>query len=369
MNALVQLPLQEQFQQESAPSLVYLALSGVRQAHPHLGLQHWSRLLATSEGELQASRLGQENIHALEDVFSLLYQLSSLEEVEVTSFNDGGQVSYLGSFSAPELCLQDPSQLGLKFTSGSQEISFFLEDWYWGCALEEEDAQGEQQWSLQFFDREGKRFLKIAAVAGTALNAWMTLVETFSRSQQQLVRPLFATRTETRTQASTLNPDSFCQAWRQLGSPSQVNQLLNQQGINYRQAVELLEPRLARSVSIDSLESLLAAQQQLGGCGCKSRGLRLDFYTPGSVQGCRGYLRATRLERQEWQLAYCGGRIDLNPAQLGEAFLVRTPKGQGWMTSLDIFSDTGQLVLQVREDSDPEAAENLLVRNLFTRLQ
>lgn len=366
MNALVELP---SYFKPSSP-IVYQALVGVRQAHPRLGLQGWSRLLSTSEGELQASRLGQESVWPLQDVFSLLYLLPSLGEVQLLTFNELGWAKYQGQFSAPDLCLDDPHQLGLQFVTQHLELKLLLENWYWGCLVIEENAQGATEKSLQFFNRQGQRFAKIQALDCSDHPAWWGLQEAFKGiGAVNPSRPLFS---DADVQTFNARPpedvSGFQLEWRRMTDPNQVTYLLERHKTSYLTGLQSLGPKLARQVSLSALTELLTETVLLPARRSKPS-LKLAFYTNACVHACRGALEPPRLKHKDVCIGYPAGCLHFNPQLLEEAWVVRKPQGDGWVSSLELFADAGQRVFQVSEDKSPLESENLVLRQLFNALQ
>jgi len=362
MNAWVELS-----PQVSSPNLVYQAFVGVRQAQPHLGLKGWSRLLATSEGELQASRLGQEDVRSLADTFSLLYQLAGLGELEICTFNDAGWAKYRGRFAPPDLCLENPHYLGLEFRANHLRLQLNMDQWYWGCAVEDRPSGGRVQKSLQFFTGSGDRFLKIQATANTSQVAWKKLLFSFA-GQQEASKPLFAPQNKPLNK--TLASDdllAFARDWRWMTSPNQLPLLLSRYQTSYLAALQQLKEKFAREVSLNALSEVLRQVGSLPASESKPE-LELSVYSEGCLQRMHGILQAPRLQHKDLCIAYAEGCIHLDPQMLEEAWVVRKPQGDQWITSLEVFDPKGQQVLQLQEYKPAAHPENLLLRQIFHTL-
>ncbi|SFC02169.1 Putative heme degradation protein [Marinospirillum celere] len=347
-------------------SLLYQAFVGVREAQPLLGLTGWSRLLATSEGELQASRLNHEKVWPLEDVFSLFYLLSSLGEVEVQTFNNLGWAKYQGRFNAPDLCLDDPQHLELEFRTASMHMKLDLEKWYWGCAVEDRPPERSVQRSLQFFNYQGKRFLKIHAVPQTDELAWHNLITNFAK-KESAAKPLFAAQQDQKQLTPPADMQQFSQEWRLMSHAKQLSVLLRRHQADYLPVLQHLDAKFAREVSLTSLSQLLKKWTGLSDMTNKPR-LKLSFYTEGCMQAVSGVLQPPRLQHNQLCIAYADGCVHCDPQQLEEAFVVRKPEGDGWVTSLEIFNGQGQLVLKIQEEKPECQPENLLYREIFQAL-
>ncbi len=366
MNALVQIPSYQLSPLATATHRLYQAFVGVRQAQPNLGLKGWSQLLNSSEGELQASRLGHEEVRPLTDLFSLLYQLAGLGEVEIRSFNRSGWASYKGHFAPPDLCLDCPGYLGLEFRSGSLRLQMNMESWYWGCAVTDYPEGKETQKSLQFFDQAGERFLKLQATSETSAVGWSRLLQRFAPTPIAS-KPLFDVTQPSCGLTCPKDMTSFTQEWRLMASPNQVHRLLKRHQASYLGSLQRLDKKFAREVSLDALEQLLKQVQALPSAPNKPC-LEMRFFASGCLQEVVGELQAPRLHLKQMCLAYAEGCMHLDPQCLEEAWVVRKPQGEGWVTSLEIFDDQGELIVQLQEHKLTQLPENLLIRQIFATL-
>lgn len=349
MNALANLPMESGFS-----SLLFKALQGVRQVHPRAGLQQWARLLHVSEGQLQAARIGHEAIWPLRDVFSIFYQLSFLGEVEISTFNALGNTSHQGTFSTPDLCLDNPHQLGIQFLTPGLHLKLQLEHWYWGCATDR---------SLEFFSRNGQRFLSLRKTPHTHEGAWTDLLQQYS--DQDICHQILFDQDTAATTTGHQPPENLSlmeQEWRNLATPAEIPALLERHQTTYFAALCSLGPRLARSVGLDSFEILLKAASKL------QLPLRFSFFSNGSIQTGRQALIQLRQEERQRVLNWGQGNARLLPEHFEFAFVTRKPLGNGWTTALEIFGAEGELLLQLQGESLQGKPENLALREIFNSL-
>jgi putative hemin transport protein len=334
--------------------LLYKALQGVRQAQPHGQLKDWARLLNASEGELQAARIGHEDVCPLRDVFSVFYQLSFLGEVAVTAYNALGQVQHRGCFSAPDLCLDNPHQLGIQFLTSGLHLKLRLEHWYWGCAADDK---------LEFFTRQGQLFMTIRKTPATDESAWQELLSQYAEGSVSH-KPLFEQPHHHPAEHPMPQDLQLLEKeWRNMAGPEQLPQLLKRQHTTYFAALCCLGPKLARSGSLDSFEQLLqqAAQVQLP--------LSLSMISPGCVQTCRQAVITPRLEQSKLELLWPQGRAQLDPGQFEFAFVTRKPSKDAWISALEIFGAQGDMLLQIQGATPPGKPENLRLRELMNSLR
>ena len=347
---------------------LYLALKGVREAHPKAGMRAWSQWLATPEGEIQASRVGREKVWPLQDVFSICYRLAALKQVEVCTVNACGWHVSRGQFSAPDLYLDDPHRLGLQFRLGQRRLLLMLDHWYWGCAVEEAGEQ-PQNLSLQFFDRQGHLLLKVQAVEGTDLDAWASLVDAFA-DYQNASRPLFAaTAGQAETGGEVLDPEALSLAWRRAPDRTVLNRLIGQQGGDYLAVISRLDVGLARGVAPSSLQHLLRQVIQLPSHPNHRPQLVFNLVS----QGCQSTLTGQPIRLGSTQDRDCSGWSGASAcvllSQLDQAFVVRKPgAGAGWQTYLEVFDAWGRLALSLTPSIDSKQAESLVLRDMINSL-
>lgn len=349
MNALVSFPTFT----TGLSGLLYKALQGVRQAQPRASLYEWARLLNTSEGDLQASRIGQENIWPLRDAFSVLYQLAQLQEVEVTAYNDLGSIHYCGSFSSPDLCLDHPRQLGIQFLTSGLHLKLQLEHWYWGCATEQR---------LDFFTRNGRRFMSLSPTATTCMTGWKALLQQHADTTACHL-PLFEPApAHYREHPMPQDLASLELEWRNMTDPQQISALLQRHKTTYFATLCSISPKLARSVSLDSFEQLLnsACQLQLPLC--------ISMVSEGCIQTCKKALLKPCTTRDLLQLEWQEGQARLDPSLFEFAFITRKPLGDSWISSLEIFGASGEMLLQVQGYNAEGRVENLALREVFSSL-
>lgn len=349
MNALVSFPSFT----TGLSGLLYKALQGVRQAQPAASLREWAALLNASEGDLQASRIGQENVWPLRDAFSVLYQLSALEEVEVTAYNDLGSIHYRGCFSAPDLCLDHPRQLGIQFLTSSLHLKLQLEHWYWGCATQQR---------LDFFTRNGRRFMSLSPTRATNQTAWQTLLDQHADTQASH-QPLFEPASlRHREHPMPQDLATLELEWRNMSDPQQIPALLQRHKTTYFATLCSISPKLARSVSLNSFEQLLnsACQLQLP--------LSIAMISEGCVQTCKKALLKPFSGKGTLVLEWQEGQARLDPSLFEFAFITRKPLGDSWISSLEVFGASGEMLLQVQGYQAEGRAENLALREVFSSL-
>lgn len=369
MNAFVVSPLTN-LPQTSRP--LYQSLLGVRQAQPGLSEREWAALLEVSEAELQVSRVGQEAVYPLQDRFSLLYSLSLLGEVDLEMMNSLGSAHWKGRFNAPDLYLDQPQQLGLRFQVGQHQLIVHLEHWYWACAVEEprllSNGLIHLKRSLCFYDRQGRLFFRIQAGAQTDLTAWQSVMESFA-STELAARPLFV-----RNERTSLDfPSDAAQLekeWRLMQTVEDLPYLLQRHETSLFAALLSLSPKLARPVGLQALEQLLSRLAQWPRLSGRMPRLAVSLMTSGLEQHFQGAPLAPCPVKDQLCIAWeQGGCLHLDRLAMEYAFVVRQPCDGQWISHLALFDAEGQPLCRISCAREPGQAEDLAYRHLLNSLQ
>ncbi len=152
--------------------------------------------------------------------------------------------------------------------------------------------------------------------------------------------------------------------WLAITHVKQIPILLNQHQTTYFAALCSLSPRLARSVSLNSLNQLISQAKLL------DLPLSLTLFNNGSKQTSHPSIISNCFEKNRLHLDWQEGHAELEPSQFEYAFISRIPcsDGCGWINSLEIFGAEGELLLQVQGSCEDQQAENLKLREVFSAL-
>ena len=369
MNALVVSP----FESLSRPShLLYQSLVGVRQAQPGLSEREWASLLEVSEAELQVARIGQEAVYPLQDRFSLLYSLSLLGDVELEMMNDLGVAHWKGRFNAPDLYLDQPQQLGLRFQVGQNQLIVHLEHWYWACAVEEPRVLSSGvvhlKRSLCFYNRQGQLFFRIQVGAQTNLSAWQSLMESFTTAELA-ARPLFV-RKERTSLHFPADAAQLEKEWRLMQAVDDLPYLLQRHETSLFAALLSLSPKLARPVGLQALEQLLSRLSQWPRLSGRIPQLAVSLMTSGLEQHFKAAPLAPCPVKEQLCIAWeQGGCLHLDRLAMEYAFIVRQPCDGQWISHLALFDADGQPLCRISCAREPGQAEDLAYRHLLNSLQ
>ena len=334
------------------PSDLYLALQEKRAQQAPGYFVDWARSLNTSEGALQAARIGQEKVWPIRDVIQVLRALPSLGHVLAITRNLGVVHEFKGTYPEPKLGEAGSHPTGLFLDIGGLDLRLMLSHWYWGCAIEEETPKGTRR-CLQFFDQYGSAVHKTFALEETDLQAWQALVEQHTDTSAQAAAPDFLPEPEPEQHLPATSPSQVEAEWRQIKDVHQFFGLLRRHRLSRFAALQSVPADLSRPVPVTAFNTLVDAAAAakievmffVGSRGC------VQIYT-GQVSGIKPMRGWLNLFEENFTL-------HANPEEFAYAFVTRKPQSGGWVSSLEVFNAAGQLQVQMygrRDEGQPEQA-------------
>ncbi|GLR62701.1 hemin-degrading factor [Marinospirillum insulare] len=332
-------------------AILFSSLQQLRESEAPGFMVDWAALLDSSEGALQACRVGREKVWPLKDILAVLKALPSLGRVLALTRNQGVVNEYKGIYPKPQLGEAGQHAAGIFLDIGGLDLRLFMGHWHWGCAIEEETAKGKRL-SLQFFDKHGSAVHKIFSLEETDLAAWQQLVNEQAITDKTAALPSF-TPAEPVAHPAPVSPNQVAEEWRQMKDVHQFFSLIRRHRITRFSAVQAVPEDLSREVSVDAFQQVVdaTAEQKMeimifvGSRGC------VQIYT-GKTQGIKPMRGWLNIFEENFTL-------HANPDSFFRAFVTRKPQSSGWVTSLEVFDKFGTLLLQMyakREENGPEQA-------------
>lgn len=331
----------------SETSLLFQSLCEFRDQQQPGFMVDWARQLNTSEGALQASRIGHESVWPLTDLRQVLEFLPRLGKVLALTRNQGVVHEYKGYYPEPKLGEQGKHAAGIFLDIGGLDLRLFLDHWYWGCALDEQTAKGRRR-SLQFFDHQGQAVHKVFELDDSKAQAWDELFNDYASTATPAPVFVDAQPVSNPAPVSSIQLES---EWRQMTDVHQFFSLIRRHRTTRFAALQAVSSDLSRPVKLDALERVV---EQAAATGMEvmffvgSRGC-VQIYT-GKVSGFKPMKGWLNLFEPDFTL-------HADPSTFVHAFVTRKPQSGGWVTSLEIFNAEGSLLLQMygrREEGEPE---------------
>lgn len=330
-------------------AILFTSLQQLRASKAPGFMVDWAALLNSSEGALQACRVGREKVWPLKDLVAVLKALPSLGRVLALTRNQGVVNEYKGIYPEPKLGEAGAHAAGIFLDIGGLDLRLFMAHWYWGCAIEEETPKGKRL-SLQFFDKHGCAVHKVFSLEETNLTAWQALLDAQAMTDTKVALPSF-TAAEPEIHPEPASPMQVAEEWRQMKDVHQFFSLIRRHRITRFSAVKAMPDDLSREVSIDAFQQLVDATAE------QKMEIMIFVASRGCVQIYTGKTQGIKPMRGWLNIFEENFTLHANPETFAHAYVTRKPQSSGWVTSLEVFDKFGSLLLQMyarREENGPE---------------
>ncbi|SFC02002.1 putative hemin transport protein [Marinospirillum celere] len=332
----------------SETSSLFQALCEFRDRKQPGFMVDWAKQLNTSEGALQACRIGQEKVWAIQDIRKVLKFLPKLGRVLALTRNAGVVHEYKGCYPEPKLGEQGRHASGIFLDIGGLDLRLFMDHWYWGCAFEEETSKGKKR-SLQFFDHYGQAVHKVFALEESNISAWEELLSDLAAEDPSPL-PEFVPQ-PLASNPAPVSPQQLAEEWRQMTDVHQFFSLIRRHRTTRFAALQAVPSDLSRPVKSGALERVVEQ--------AATSGMEVMFFvgSRGCVQIYTGKVSGFKPMRGWLNLFEPNFTLHADPSTFAHAFVTRKPQSGGWVTSLEIFDSEGRILLQMygrRDEGEPE---------------
>jgi putative hemin transport protein len=341
---------------DSSPADLHSRYLHLIEAQPALRMRDAARVLAVSEAELVAADPQSQSLRP--DWPALLAELPALREVMCLTRNEACVHERIGAY------LQVECTGGMGLVLGPDiDLRLFLRRWAYGFACQQTLISGVRH-SLQFFDGSGEAVHKVYLTEDSDHSAYQRLCEQFVQDPAPAaltVQPAPVAKAD-RPDAD-IDLHGLQEAWQHLRDTHDFFGLLNRFQVGRLQALRLVGGHLAMALPINRVQRVLelASQRQepimcfVGNAGC------LQIHT-GEV--CKVVSKGGWLNVLDKRF-----NLHLQESHISSVWLVRKPTEDGMVTSIEVFNDTGELLVQFFGKRKPGLPEREGWRALLAELQ
>jgi len=331
MFEMIDMPLtrphaQERHKEAAAVSARYALFDGVLKNS--LRARDLSQQLAISEAQWVASGCGPIKSQQLEGTGQALFkELSQLGQVMALTRNDSCVHERHGFYRH----IQAEQSIGLVLGPDIDLRAFF------SCWQTVFAVQGKGRQSIQFFDHAGEAIHKVYCTKKTDMAAYLSLVK------RNAIEPDWPEHTpiiSKKRSDITADPDAFRAAWLAMTDTHDFFSLLGTFKISRVGALRSVGLDLAQPVAIQSIKTMLDHVALTGlaiMCFVGNRGM-IQIHT-GPIKNI-----ATR---GSWlNVLDPLFNLHLNLDRVAQVWVVNKPTLDGWVTSLEVFDDKEELIVQ-----------------------
>lgn len=344
------------------PSELKLKYDALKEAEPSLRARDAATKLGVSEGELLASRVGDDAIRLTDDAEALLKEIVTLDEVMALTRNESCVHERKGVYDNAEFTRHGKNfHMGL-FVNPDIDLRLFMSSWAFNFAAIEQTRGGPRK-SLQFFDKSGQATHKIYLTPKSNEAAYDTLVSNFKTDEQTN-----SISVEAYPAKAADRPDEevdwkgFRTAWENMKDTHDFYPMLQKFKAGRTQAHRHIGEDFAFQVPNSSARNVL---DQAGENGCE---IMVFVGNRGCIQIHSGPVKKL-LEYGTWyNVMDPKFNLHLNEEQIFETWVTKKPTVDGIVTAVEVFDAQGELIVTFFGKRKPGIPELELWREIVAKI-
>lgn len=309
-------------------------IRALRALHPQMRERDFARIHGITEAQLVAAEVGRSAIRIRADVEAVLNGLTGVGEVMALTRNESAVHEKIGPYEKVSFNAHASIVLGDQI-----DLRIFPSRWVHGFAVEKTAEDGSVKRSLQFFDRAGNAVHKVHGRPATDAAAWNALVETLRHDEQVdviAVTPYAPVVIE----GEAASVETLRDAWSAMTDTHQFFGLLKKLNFQRLDAVETVGEDFAWQLDHTAVDAMfrkvagtdLPIMVFVGNDGCIQ--IHSDVITNVSPMG--PWLNVLD------ETFHLHLRLD----HVVAAWAVRKPTKDGHVTSVELYDDNRELIIQ-----------------------
>ncbi|MGH8572491.1 MAG: hemin-degrading factor, partial [Gammaproteobacteria bacterium] len=308
----------------------------LRAETPGVRARDAAQKLGASEAELVASACGANAVRLEPNFGALVAGLSGLGDVMALTRNEHAVHERTSRYQNLQIGAAFDLVLGPEI-----DLRLFLQRWRHGFAVTETGHHGSRQ-SLQFFDAHGTALHKVYLTDRSDVAAYERLIaEHRSADQSQRIEVEAKAKRAASSSVAPVDKSLLRAAWSALRDTHEFYGMLKQLGITRLQALSAAGPDLATPVACTGFWRLLQTVRDA------DLPIMVFVTSPGVVQIHTGPVANLRVTGPWHNVLDARFNLHVRETAIADAFVVRKPTTDGIVTSLEVFDDDEDLVLQV----------------------
>ncbi|CAM3735958.1 putative hemin transport protein [Kerstersia gyiorum] len=315
----------------------------LKQARPQLRARDMAAELGVTEVELVAAGAGgvESTMLSYERPQDVFRELGSLGRVMALTRNDWCVHERKGSY----LDVKAEGPVGLVL-GPDIDLRVFFKDW----ASAWDVKQGELR-SLQFFDRAGVAVHKVYLQPQSDVQAYEALVAKFRAAEP--VWPAISTIEKPVEPETVSDPAALRTDWLAMKDTHEFFPLLKRFKVSRLGALRAAGKDLAQEVPADTLQRVLE--------GSAAAGTEIMCFVGnhGMIQIHSGPVKNLKAMGDWYNVLDPDFNLHLKTSAIASAWIVNKPTSDGWVTSLELYADNGEIIAQffgARKPGKPELA-------------
>ncbi len=309
----------------------------LKSERPHLRIRNAAQELEVSEVELLATQIPESTIRLKSDFKEILSEVQTLGKVMGLTRNNECVHERKGIYLNPDF---SSPHAGL-FVNEDIDLRIFIGQWASGFAVIEKSENMERK-SLQFFGKDGEAIHKIYLTPASNEAAFDALVTKFRSDDQSSEQP--TTKTEVHLDErmdDEIDVAGFQSDWENLQDTHNFFGLLKKYSITRTQALRLAPSEYyAKSIDKDAIVTLLetAASKQIP--------IMVFVGNKGNIQIHTGEIKKTMWHQNWYNILDPDFNMHLDMSKVAQTWIVRKPTEDGEVTSIEVFNEMGEIIVQ-----------------------
>lgn len=309
----------------------------LKSERPHLRIRNAAQELEVSEVELLATQIPESTIRLNNDFTAILSEVQTLGKVMGLTRNNECVHERKGVYLNPDF---SSPHAGL-FVNEDIDLRIFIGQWASGFAVIEKSEKMERK-SLQFFGKDGEAIHKIYLTPASDEAAFDTLVAKFRSDDQSQSQPTTKTVIHhDERMDDEIDVQGFQSDWENLQDTHNFFGLLKKYSITRTQALRLAPSEYyAKPIEKDAIVTLLetAANKQIP--------IMVFVGNKGNIQIHTGEIKKTMWHENWYNILDPDFNMHLDMSKVAQTWIVRKPTEDGEVTSIEVFNEMGDIIVQ-----------------------
>ena len=311
--------------------------------NPHLRIRNAAQDLGVSEAELLVTNIGNGVTVLKADFSDLLQEVVKLDKVMALTRNEECVHERKGVYHHPDFS-SPHAQL---FVGEDIDLRIFISAWKFGFSVVEGDRK-----SFQFFGKDGLALHKIYLTKDSNETEFSVLTEKYKSEEQSPALILETIPGKPAEKAdSEIDVAGFQQAWTELKDTHDFFMLLRKFGVTRTQALRLAPEGYVTKIENSKVVNVLedASEQSLP--------IMIFVGNRGLIQIHTGEVHKTLWHQQWFNVMDPDFNLHLDTTKIFETWIVKKPTDDGEVTSVEVFNNQGDFIVQIfgkRKPGNPE---------------
>lgn len=309
----------------------------LKESKPHLRIRNAANELNVSEMELLATQIGDTVTRLKPEFVEILSEIETLGKVMALTRNDECVHERKGIYSNPDF---KSSHAGL-FVNPDIDLRIFLSHWKKVFAVIE-PAGDKTRKSLQFFGKDGEAIHKIYLVPQSNEEAFTALVEKYKSPDQSQdeTTEVYLHNLDERLDEE-IDIESFRKEWKGLKDTHDFFALLKKYHLTRTQALRLApDEYYAKQISKDAIVTMLEKAAEL------QTPIMVFVGNKGLIQIHTGEVKRTMWHQNWYNVLDPDFNMHLDMDKIAQTWIVRKPTEDGIVTSIEVFNEMGEIIVQ-----------------------